>query len=445
MANTHLTRTNGSPTNPKKYTWSSWNKIDSNAWMPFFSTTHQGGHSYIGFSASSDSFGVIEHGDSAGTLYYVATSAVQRDNSGWYHVVVQFDSTQSTASDRVKLYINNELQTSLSQTTYPSQNLDSWLCDATTIEIGRRSAGSGQYYSGLISHAHFIDGTIYGPSTFGETDSTNGEWKIKTDPGISTANYGNNGFWMFKDDNSYNDDSGNGNNFSLGGGTLTKTESNPSNVFATWNPLWSQSNGNVGDVTFSNGNTTTITSVNYRTTPANLGMKTGKYYWEVKRNEDSGSNDLHGGIMSELATPANTATWIGNAANGWVNAGDGGEKYTGGTSGGSTGAQAANSGDIMMFAYDADNGKLYFGVNGSWGNSANPATGANPHYDSLDTTLFYFPCVSTGSDCSVNFGNGYFGTTAISSAGTNASGIGLFEYNVPTGFTAFSTKGINSF
>ena len=190
-----------------------------------------------GFSANNDSFGVIEHGDSAGTLYYVATSAAQRDTSGWYHVVVQFDSTQSTASDRVKLYINNELQTSLSQTTYPSQNLDSWLCDATTIEIGRRSHGSGQYYSGSMSHVHFIDGTIYAPSTFGETDSTTGEWKIKTDPGISTANYGNNGFWMFKDDNSYNDNSGNGNNFSLGGGTLTKTEDNPSNVFATFNPL----------------------------------------------------------------------------------------------------------------------------------------------------------------------------------------------------------------
>ena len=144
MASTYLTRTNSSPTNAKKYTWSSWNKIDSDAWMPFFSTTHQGGHSYIGFSASGDGFGVIEHGDNAGTLYYVATSASQRDVNGWYHVVVQFDSTQSTASDRVKLYINNELQTSLDQNNYPSQNLDSWFVDATTIEIGRRSQGSGQ-------------------------------------------------------------------------------------------------------------------------------------------------------------------------------------------------------------------------------------------------------------------------------------------------------------
>ena len=173
MANTYLTRTNSSPTNAKKYTWSSWNKIDKRDLYPFFSTTHQGGHSYIGFGASSSQhFGVIEHGDSAGTLYYLSTSSIQRDTSGWYHVVVKFDSTQSTASDRIKIYINNVLQTSFGNSDYPSQNLDSWFVDATTIEIGRRSAGSGKYYSGLISHAHFIDVTVYAPSTFGETDST---------------------------------------------------------------------------------------------------------------------------------------------------------------------------------------------------------------------------------------------------------------------------------
>jgi hypothetical protein len=247
---------------------------------------------------------------------------------------------------------------------------------------------------------------------------------------------------MFKDNNSLNDNSGNGNNFSLGGGTLTKTEDCPSNNFATWNILWSQSNGNVGDVTFSNGNTTTITSSSYRTTPATLGMKSGKYYWEIKRNEDDGG-DLHGGVMSENATPANTATWIGNEANGWVMAGDSGQPYTGGT-GGSAISNAAfpNAGDIFMCAYDGTTGKLYFGADGIWGGTANPSTGANPHY-TLDNSLFYFPCVSTGSDCSANFGNGFFGTTAVSSAGTNASNNGIFEYDVPTGYTALSTKGLN--
>ena len=97
-----------------------------------------------------------------------------------------------------------------------------------------------------------------------------------------------------------------------------------------------------------------------------------------------------------------------------------------------------------MCAYDASTGKLYFGANGTLGGTADPSTGANPHY-TLDTSKVYFPCVSTGSDCSANFGNGYFGTTAVGSAGTNASNIGIFEYDVPTGFTALSTKGINSF
>ena len=71
-------------------------------------------------------------------------------------------------------------------------------------------------------------------SAFGETDATTGEWKIKTSPKFT---YGNNGFFILKDGNSVTDQSGNSNNFTVGGGTLTKTEDYPSNVFATWNPL----------------------------------------------------------------------------------------------------------------------------------------------------------------------------------------------------------------
>ncbi len=99
------------------------------------------------------------------------------------------------------------------------------------LKKGNTGGSVGNYFDGLMSHVHFVDGTIYAPSTFGETDSSTGEWKIKTNPGISTSNYGNNGFWILKDGNSVTDQSGNGNNWTVAGGTLSDYEDNPSHVF----------------------------------------------------------------------------------------------------------------------------------------------------------------------------------------------------------------------
>ena len=88
---------------------------------------------------------------------------------------------------------------------------------------------SAYYFDGSMSHIHFIDGTAYDATAFGEYDA-NGVWKIKTSPSVT---YGTNGFFILKDGNSVTDQSGNSNNFTVGGGTLTNTEDNPSNVFAT--------------------------------------------------------------------------------------------------------------------------------------------------------------------------------------------------------------------
>ena len=101
----------------------------------------------------------------------------------------------------------------------------------------------------------------------------------------------------------------------------------------------------------------------------------------------------------------------------------------------------------MQIAVDITNLKFYIGINGTWLNSADPATGTNAPA-TLNSGICYLPvCADYGYTDTVtlkfNFGNGYFGTTAVASAGTNASGIGIFEYDVPTGYTALSTKGLN--
>ena len=451
MANTYLTRTNGSAVTAERrtFTISFWLKRSATGVQhALCSAGNGGGAEEFCMRIRDDNTLEVWHYDGSTFVGRKRTNRLFRDTNAYYHIFCQYDTTESTADDRIKLYINGIRETSFADSVNPTLNDNTaWNVDERH-QIGSNSWGnSGNGSStldGCMSHFYNVAGSIIDISQFGSTDSTTGEWKINTSPTI--ASYGTAGFLVLKDGNTVTDQSPNSNNFTVGGGTLTKTEDCPDNVFATWNSLWSASNGNVGDVTFSNGNTTTITSVSYRTTPTTLGMKSGKYYWEVKRIEDT-AGDVHAGVMSENATPANTATWIGNAANGWVVSGDAGQPYTGGT-GGSIISNTAfpNAGDIHMCAYDGTTGKLYFGVNGTWGGTANPSTGANPHY-TLDTSLFYFPCVSTGSDCSANFGNGYFGTTAVTTNSGNgyagADGKSIFNYQPPTGYTALSTKGLN--
>ena len=106
-----------------------------------------------------------------------------------------------------------------------------------------------------------------------------------------------------------------------------------------------------------------------------------------------------------------------------------------------------------MYAIDWDNKKMWLGENGVWDNSGNPATGANPGWDTSEFSSSawdegFVPFVQSYKISAVttfqfNFGNGYFGTTAVSSAGTNASNLGIFEYDVPSGYTALCTKGLN--
>tara|TARA_R100000005_G_scaffold45851_1_gene21846 strand:+ start:20 stop:1345 length:1326 start_codon:yes stop_codon:yes gene_type:complete len=440
MANSYLNRTQGSATNQKKGTFSFWikrSKLGSNQRI-VTNYNDVNNLSYLRFNSSDQLQHYVLSGGSA--IGSIVSTRVFRDTSAWYHIVMAIDTTQATAADRIKFYVNGVQETSFGTNTIPSQDADHPIFAAGTHYIGRHS-NAADYFDGYISHAAQVDGTALTPTSFGLTDSTSGIWKFKSPSGIT---WGNNGFHL-KFENSGamgTDSSGNSNTFTVNG-NLKQALDTPSNVHATWNPIWSQSSGNIGDVVFSNGNLTTTSSANYRTTPTTLGMKTGKYYWEIKRDEDDGA-DLHAGVMSENATPANTATWIGNAANGWIISGDGGNPYTGGTGGSAiSNASFPNAGDIHMCAYDGSTGKLYFGANGTWGGTANPSTGANPHY-TLDTSLVYFPCVSTGSDCSANFGNGFFGTTAITSAGSNGNG-SLFEYDVPSGFYALNTKNINTY
>tara|TARA_B100000424_G_scaffold138324_1_gene105033 strand:- start:1237 stop:2574 length:1338 start_codon:yes stop_codon:yes gene_type:complete len=444
MASTYLTFTQQTPSTAEaqKFTLSMWVKkcgqgLEQGLYGNTYSNTHRG---YIYFDASDR----LAFFDSSGTN--IKLSRKFRDTNAWYHIVFAVDTTQSSDADKIKIYINGELYAgSYSSNTYPNNNQDLKIMNTTnTPYMGRYvEAGTSYYFRGALSHVHFTQGYVYQASDFGETDTTTGEWKIKTSPSIS--NYGTNGFWWLKDSIATTDHSPNSNAFSVGGGTLTKTEDCPSNVFATLNPLI-----NIGsNTTYSQGNNTVSTdNANYKVSPSTLAVSSGKWYMEFKAVSGSfGSIDAAVGIV-QADTYFSTGSKNLNA-------------YTNGYSYGSLGkvreynasdvytASTYADGDIIGIALDMDNNKLYFHKNGTYQNSGVPTSGSTGTGAVSITSgkQYYFACSTIASGgtkvFSANFGNGYFGTTAVSSAGTNASNNGIFEYDVPAGYTALSTKGLN--
>ena len=439
---TSLIRTPSSTGNRKTFTFSAWFKRVVTGDIGNLFSQYAGS----GSSTTSTHFRVRFNTNdtinvAAGSTDILTTNRVFRDVNGWFHLVLAVDTTQGTAADRVKLYINGTQETSFSSTSYPSQNHDYAVnYSGYPMRIGADdSDGNGPYgfFDGLMSHVHFVDGTAYAASTFGSTDATTGEWKINTAP---TLTMGTNGFTILKDGNTITDQSANSNNFTLVGGTLSNTEDCPSNVFPVLNQLNPQASG----YTFDGRGSLSVTGNTgdaWRTMYATFGARTGKYYWEQKITNFTGVDPHYIGIVSDDQM-SNSNIDQATTSRGYF--------YT------KTGAKRNNNSqtsygdswttnDIVGVALDLDNSKVFFSKNGVFQNSGDPANGTNPAF-TITSGYTYIPATSTYYNLNrydMNFGNGSFGTSAISSEGTNASNIGKFEYDVPTGFTALSTKGLN--
>ena len=452
MANTFITRTPSSAGNKKTFTLSVWVKRTTLG-SDYILTARNGTGSldsfYFGFRADQIQIdSTAGGGDSALTF---RSNARYRDTFGWYNIILAVDTTQATESNRAKLYVNGSQITSFEISTYPDQNDDFYGINDTIVHaFGREHYASGTaYHEYILSHIHFIDGTAYDASAFGSTDSTTGEWKINTSPSVT---YGTNGFWILKDGNTITDSSPNSNNFTLGGGTLTKTEDNPSNVFCTINPL--NSYYAAGTFTYGN-NVVLLPNKNGAWNTGTLGMTSGKYYWEIKCTGSSNGEELQLGIADKSPNGNSSGSTAGTSFGYNSNGEYGIYAYNGAFIGNAvanpyTSYGSATTNGIAMIAVDLDNNKFYAGANGTWFASGNPATGANGKtIQAVASTVdgCYYPAISTyqGYDGKVecNFGNGYFADNAVSSAGTNASNNGIFEYDVPSGYTALSTKGLN--
>ena len=443
---TVITRTLGSGTATTKFTYSTWVKRTALGVYGRFFTSNGTGDTYFRFD-TADILEISGDSSSAVSAGHIKTNRLFRDPAAWYHIVVRFDSSESLANDRLRLYINGVDERNVggySTDTMPNSAVDDNI--NLSGNVHRIGGTAGQYFGGSMSHTHLCIGYSYAPTEFGEVDSTSGIWKIKTSPSVS---YGTNGFFLKMEDrtNLDLDSSPNANTFSTAG-TLTPTYDSPSNNFCIGNNLdhYSPVDDNF---TWTNGSTTILdnTDAAWRTATATQGLGGGKLYFEAKLDAVGSYGAM--GVIGETDTSNGSYEFTGGSYGyGYYNSG---QKHNSGTD--ASYGDTYTTADIIGCALDLDNLKIYFSKNGVWQDSGDPtsgATGTGAAYTVASASSaggFYMPCVGVYSSTkwSYNFGNGYFGTTAVTSANADDAGIGAMEYDVPAGYYCLCTKNIKAY
>ena len=456
-----LTRTFSNNSNKRTWTWSGWFKNCIG--------THE--VTLLRYSPDDDTIDNIVLSTSGNIQFqirraptnhaYLNTNQLLRDPAAWYHLVVVLDTTQSTDSNRVKFYLNGNQITSFASATYPSQNHEGAINSNVehTICKFRETGGDGTRYGDFyLAENHFIDGTAKAQTDFGEFDD-NGVWIPKK----YTGTYGSNGYYLeFKQTgtsaNSSGigaDTSGNDNHFTPTNlAALDITEDTCTNNFATFSPL-----GRVtGTVTLSEGNCKIEGSsdANASGQHGTIAFTSGKWYLEMKATDSTttqlgfltvnssarGDNtpDGNGGMNYHYA---NIYYQYNNSSVNKVDTGGGGISAASVSGGSNSSLGGFSDGDILMFALDMDNNRAYFGKNGTWFNSGNPANGTN--YFSLQTDVAdgvtFYAGVDNCTGTELNTGNPSFSI----SSGNNDGKYGNFEYEVPSGYYAMCTKRLAEF
>jgi hypothetical protein len=438
----YLNRTPASAGNRKTWTFSAWVKKSANASQTCVFSAGSDPSSNLDIIAIWDTVDVYSY--SGAYAYRLTSTALFRDPSAWYHLVVALDTTQATNTNRLKLYINGTQLTDFTTTTYPTQNADSYHFNNTSVHhLGRKI--NEHYWNGYMSDVFFIDGQQLTPSSFGETDFDTGIWK----PKAYTGTYGTNGFYLqFKNSASLGtDSSGNGNTFTVNNLTsIDQTTDTPTNNFATLNPLF----GGSYLPTFSEGNLQAVTTnASYVGGSSSFTMSQGKWYVEMKFVATSSASRAIIGITSDapeiarINQDAGTYNLMYWSENGYKSV------Y------GATAVAYGNSwttGDIIGIALDLDNNFIYFSKNGTFQNSGVPTSGATgtggiavTATSSLTSGYYWFTAGDTSNAQSMtlqwNFGNPPYSANSY----TDGAGYGNFSYSVPSGYYSLNTRNLANF
>jgi len=420
----YLSRTPAGAGNRKTWTWSAWVKrsalgTDQILFRVGVSPNPRAGLQF----SSTDVLTYFGNPSGSSETAFLSTSQVFRDVSAWYHIILVLDTTQATASNRIKMYVNGSQITAFGTATYPSQNEDGAINIAAEHLIGQVS--SANYLSGYLADVHFIDGSALTPSSFGETDTDTGVWQ----PKAYTGSYGTNGFYLdFADNTSTTTlgyDAAGSNDWTLNNFSVTAGAGNDSLVdsptrygtdtgaggevrgnYCTLNPL----NG-LG--TISNGNLThTNSNADHRSVAGTFGMSSGKWYWEVTLTT-AGTNTSIGIAKASLSLLS--TQFVGQSVDSWGYVASNGEKYNNNTNT-AYGSSYNTSGTVIGVAFDADAGTLVFYRNNSSQGTAFSSLTSGP----------YVPAVS-------NYGSGLVDCNF---------GQRPFAYTAPSGFKALVTTNL---
>ena len=444
---TYLTRTPSSAGNRGIWTVSCWiKKSNPTGRTVLFGTPGSDNNSTMQFILHQDSG--VRFGVNSFNVFTTTNTFLMRDPASWYHLVLSINTSEGSSDNRTKFYINGERFTD-----FDGNNLNSitngfqygW--NNTIVHSLGAEATPADYMDGYITNFVNIDGQALTPTSFGETDSTTGEWKPKAD--LSGLTFGTNGFWQ-KYESAGNlglDSSGNSNTYTVNNaGTNAQTVDTASNNFCTMNPLANT----YANSTFSLGNLAVAMGSSQATFNAGtFGVSSGKWYFEMKPTAlGSGTDNCLVGIVSRPDSTG-TSDYLGESTS-IIYRNNGGKKSD---SVNATYGASWTTSDIVMVAVDCDNNNIYFGTNGNWANGSGSNNQASPSSAIAFTSTMIadgivFPAFGDLSNNApepagqFNFGNPPF---TISSGNSDANGLGNFEYAVPSGYYALCTKNINQY
>jgi len=443
----------GSPTATQKCTFSFWTKLANPS-----VTTSKTIFSAIKSGSSEDRFNFhgINNGihggfelafnnGNDGTMYIGTggnTLVRFRDSSAWYHFIIAIDSTQGTASNRVKVYVNGVLNEVESRIDGGAITTDVVLTEDYTLgfltagahSIGENveSAGS-EAYDGYLADFNFIDGTQNAHTDFGEVDD-NGVWI----PKAYTGTYGNYGFFLeFKQTGTGTDasgmgadTSGNDNHFApVNLAALDVMPDTPTNNWCTYNPL--DLGQSLSGATFSQGNLSVTTTTAFEDqVGSTFSLDSGKWYWETKIQSNQNRESI-GAILVGTGLTGGAARVQYYSRNGAI---------TLLNSSIATGATYGNN-DIISVTLDLDNNVAKFFKNNALQGTVNSLTAGTwvPAY--FDNSNGVGALAVTG-----NFGqDGTFAGAETAGDNADANGFGNFKYAVPSGFYSLCTKNLAEF
>ena len=419
--------------NVDRWTFSAWVKrgsVSTAVALIGSSPTANNNFETIGFAAAGDID--WEHYEYTSSSYKgrLKTNRLFRDPSAWYHIVAVWDSANATAGNRMRLYVNGVEETSLQSETQPSSGQDSLINSGNPQQVGA-SGGASQFFDGYMAEVYFIDGTVYGPTDFGEFDEDSPTiWKPIDASGLT---FGTNGFYLdFKaSDNLGNDANGGTDLTEVNLAATDQCVDSPTNNFCTMSPLWNFAN----NVTLSEGNCKIVSSGSWSGAGATVGLAAGKWYYEVKMTSlpGGGGNGRTGFFDSEVTHTSGNIFQQTNGATFFYNE-DGGEIQKDNSITTADYGQVAQ-GSILGVALNMDDKQVTF-------YDDNSAIVTNLALSTNGTSGIVIPSSGINTETQeYNFGNPPY---SLTSAANDENGYGNFEFAPPSGYLAICSKNLGS-